>query len=109
MDCFGDTTKTGKVNNGDICEGKCSWLIVVALQRATPSQRALLENHYGKSEPESINIVRRLYEELNLPNTYLIYEEESYNRIKTHIQQISKGLPHDLFLKFLQKMYKREG
>ena len=27
----------------DIQEGKCTWLIVVALQRATPEQRKILE------------------------------------------------------------------
>ena len=41
LDCFGDPAVTGKVGT-DIEENKCSWLVVQALQRATPSQREIL-------------------------------------------------------------------
>ncbi|XP_071054062.1 farnesyl pyrophosphate synthase isoform X4 [Onthophagus taurus] len=108
LDCFGDSNITGKVGR-DIQEGKCTWLVVVALQRATPAQKKILEDHYGKTDPEDIKIVKGLYEELGLPNTYAIYEEETFNLIKTHIQQISKGLPHNLFFKVLDKLYKRDN
>lgn len=107
MDCFGNPEVTGKKGT-DIREGKCTWLVVVALQRATPSQRRILEANYGRDEPEAIQAVRNLYEELSLPNTYSIYEEESFNLIRTHIQQISKGLPHNLFFKFLDRFYRRD-
>jgi len=40
--CFGDSDVIGK-DNTDIEEGKCTWLVVVALQRATPEQRKILE------------------------------------------------------------------
>lgn len=108
LDCFGNTNITGKVGN-DIEEGKCSWLVVVALQRATPAQKQMLVENYGRPEPECVEAVRNLYEELSLPTTFSIYEEESFNLIRTHIQQISKGLPHNLFFKFMEKIYKRES
>lgn len=107
LDCFGDPAITGK-NGTDIQEGKCTWLAVVALQRASPSQRRILEENYGRPDADAVSAVRHLYEELSLPNTYSIYEEESFNIIRTHIQQISKGLPHKLFFKFLEKIYRRE-
>nr|CAH7744755.1 unnamed protein product [Callosobruchus chinensis] len=108
FDCYGDPEVTGKKGT-DIKEGKCSWLAVVALQRATPAQRKIMEEHYGKDDEKSIQMVKDLYQELNLPHIYATYEEESYNRIRTHIQQISKGLPHELFFKLLKKVYKRDA
>jgi Geranylgeranyl pyrophosphate synthase len=42
LDCFGTPDVTGKIGT-DIEDGKCSWLAVVALQRATPAQRKLME------------------------------------------------------------------
>lgn len=42
LSCFGDSETCGK-DNTDIEEGKCTWLVVVALQRATPEQRKILE------------------------------------------------------------------
>lgn len=61
------------------------------------------------SDPEKVNRVKELYEELHLQNTYEIYEEESYKIITTHIQQISRGLPHELFFKLLEKIYRRNA
>ncbi|RZF44795.1 hypothetical protein LSTR_LSTR000747 [Laodelphax striatellus] len=108
MDCFGNPEITGKVGT-DIQEGKCSWLVVVALQRATYEQRQLLKECYGSSDPEKVHRVKALYEELALPATFATYEEESYNLIKTHIQQISAGMSHDLFFKLLEKIYRRDS
>lgn len=42
LDCYGNPGTTGK-HGTDIAVGKCSWLIVVALQRVTSQQRKILE------------------------------------------------------------------
>nr|CAI5863587.1 unnamed protein product [Callosobruchus analis] len=57
LDCYGDPEVTGK-RSADIREGKCSWLAVVALQRATPAQRKIMEEHYGKDDEKSVQMVR---------------------------------------------------
>ncbi|XP_068220264.1 farnesyl pyrophosphate synthase isoform X2 [Palaemon carinicauda] len=108
LDCFGDPSVTGKVGT-DIEEGKCTWLSVVALQRASPSQRQIMEEHYGRPEPESIAKVRDLYKELGLPATYRAYEDSTSSMIRIHIQQISRGLNHNVFFKFLEKIHRRSS
>lgn len=42
LDPYSDVKTVGKIGT-DIPQGKCTWLIVVALQRATPEQRKVLE------------------------------------------------------------------
>ncbi|XP_072748541.1 farnesyl pyrophosphate synthase-like [Anoplolepis gracilipes] len=108
LGCYEKSEVFGK-DNTDIQEGKCTWLIVNALKRAILEQPKILEECYGVSDPEKVECVKQLYNELGLPNTYSIYEEETYNLLKTYIQQISHSLPHDLFLKLLNKIYHRKS
>ena len=47
LDCFGTPEQIGKIGT-DIKDNKCSWVINQALLIATPEQRQLLDNNYGK-------------------------------------------------------------
>uniref|UniRef100_A0A6M2DRV7 Farnesyl pyrophosphate synthase n=1 Tax=Xenopsylla cheopis TaxID=163159 RepID=A0A6M2DRV7_XENCH len=108
LDCFGDPTVTGKKGT-DIQEGKCTWLSVVALQRASKDElENIMYKHYGRPDQSSVNKIKDLYEKLGLPNTYAIYEEDSFNMIRQHAQQVSRGVPVDLFFKIMDKIYRRE-
>ncbi|KAK5647754.1 hypothetical protein RI129_002646 [Pyrocoelia pectoralis] len=108
LDCFGDSSKMGK-NNTDIVNGKCSWLAVQALQRASLEQRIIFEQNYGKTNLGSVAIIRSLYEDLDLPNVYAVYEEETCNLIRSHIQQVPQGLPHRLYFNILEGFYRRSS
>lgn len=108
LNCFGSQKLANSKAGTDINEGKCSWLAVVALQRANPSQRKVMEQYYGKPGQDAVNAIKDLYIQLGLPTTYAAYEEESYNIINTHIQQVSKGLPHELFFQLMDKLYHYE-
>lgn len=108
LDCFGDPAVMGR-NGTDIQNGKCTWLAVVALQRASPEQRELMENHYASSNPDDVNKIKNLYEDLELPHTYSVYEEATYDLIRTQIQQVTRGLPHDLFFKILDNIFRQRA
>lgn len=46
LDCFGDAQITGKIGT-DIQEGKCTWLSVLFMQRASPKQKEIFKDCYG--------------------------------------------------------------
>ncbi|XP_041984479.1 uncharacterized protein LOC121737023 [Aricia agestis] len=93
LDCFGEPAVIGKIGT-DIQDGKCTWLAVVALQRASKAQKQLMEDCYG-SNSEDAEKIKLLYEELQLPHTYSVYEDATYDLLRTQIQQVTRGLPHD--------------
>jgi geranylgeranyl pyrophosphate synthase len=42
LDCYGDPEVIGKIGT-DIEDNKCSWLVVRALETASPEQRQIIE------------------------------------------------------------------
>ncbi|KAL6257344.1 hypothetical protein P5V15_010918 [Pogonomyrmex californicus] len=100
---FGNIDK----DSSDIEEGKCTWLVVEALQQATPEQRKILKECYNSSDPEKVRRVKQLFIDLGLPNAYSIYEEKKYNLLNKEIQRISRGPLHSFFLDLLGKLYRR--
>ena len=106
LDCYGDYATLGKIGT-DIIEGKCSWLLVTALQRLRPAAAgtgaeatraqatlASLTEHYGINErqgataaevAEHETIVKALFAELELEAAYKAYEESSAAEIQAMI------------------------
>lgn len=68
----------------------------------------VIQECYGSQDIEKTHRVKQLYNDLDLPNTYAIYEEETYNLLKTQMQQIRRDLPRNLFLKTIEDIYSRE-
>ncbi|QSL64267.1 hypothetical protein MERGE_000423 [Pneumocystis wakefieldiae] len=93
LDCFGDPNIMGKIGT-DIMENKCTWLINKALEKATPSQRKILEENYGKRNTDSELSVKRLYDELELCKEFELYEQQTVAHILKLISTIdeSRGL-----------------
>lgn len=48
LDCFGNPEVTGKLGT-DIQDNKCTWLAVLAMQRATNEQKEIMVDCYGNS------------------------------------------------------------
>jgi len=105
LDCYGDPKVIGKVGR-DIEENKCSWLVVQALLRASPPQRALIDKHYGIDNPEDVAIIKKVYLDIGLPDIFKRYEDDSYVDLLSKIKRV-KIVPQEVFVRLLAKIYKR--
>ncbi|EPQ59858.1 recombinant farnesyl diphosphate synthase At 2.6 angstroms resolution [Gloeophyllum trabeum ATCC 11539] len=114
LDYAGDSEHTGKVGT-DIINNKCSWCIITALALATPEQRWILKENYGRKDEQRERRVREVFEELRLRERYAAYEDDAYERITRLIEAIPEeaggvhkpGLKRDIFKVLLEKMYRR--
>ncbi|RDX45501.1 farnesyl-diphosphate synthase [Polyporus arcularius HHB13444] len=104
----------GKIGT-DIIDNKCSWCINTALALATPEQRKVLDENYGRKDAEAEKRVKALYEEIGIRQKYAEYEEAAYKRIMGLIQTIPEQpsgegvtLKREVFKVFLDKIYKRQ-
>ncbi|XP_078490381.1 farnesyl pyrophosphate synthase-like [Ciona intestinalis] len=108
LDCYGDPEVTGKIGT-DIEDNKCSWLIIKAVQLATPEQIRILQENYAKKDPEKVAIVKQVFDDINIKPIFLKHEEETYASICDDINKFSDPrVPHSIFLDLLNKIYRRK-
>lgn len=107
LDCFADPNVLGKIGT-DIVDGKCSWLVVQALQCASADQTRLLVEKYGRADGESA--VKALYTELRLEEVYRTFEEQRVAELRERIAALdeSHGLRKSVFAELLRKIYRRQ-
>lgn len=105
LDCYGSPEVIGKIGT-DIQDNKCSWLVVQALQKATPEQRKILETKYGKPEEECIEAIKSVYKEMDLEAEYKAFEAQRHAEIMDLINKVDK-MSKDVFLMLVNKIYKR--
>lgn len=108
LDAYGSPEVIGKVGT-DILDNKCSWMINKALDLATPEQRHILDDCYGRKDGAKEAEVKKIYQELQLERVYQEYEERAVGEIKARIANIDEetGLKKQVFESFLAKIYKR--
>ncbi|KAK5582859.1 hypothetical protein RB653_004448 [Dictyostelium firmibasis] len=107
LDCYGSPAVIGKIGR-DIEENKCSWMICQAILNGTPEQTEKLKKHYGIDNPSDVEIVKKIYDEINLKKVFKEYEDKSYNLLIEKIKSICIHVPQGVFLKLLSKIYKRD-
>merc|ERR1712166_977249 len=107
LDCYGDPKTIGKIGT-DIQDNKCGWLIVQALDRATPEQRKTLEDNYAQKDEAKVAKVKAVYKELDLAKVYHDYQDESHSRLQTLIKEKAGELPVAIFTDFAKKIYYRK-
>lgn len=90
-------------------DNKCSWLINQALSLVSAEQRARLDANYGRRDAGCEHEVKSVYREIGLERVYREYEEASYQRVMGLIQQVDERvLPREMFVTFMNRIYKRE-
>jgi hypothetical protein len=67
--------------------------VVQCLLLASPQQCRVLEENYGQKDSEKVARVKALYEALDLQSVFFKYVKDSYNRLKSLIEQCSAPLP----------------
>lgn len=116
LDCYGNPDLIGKIGT-DILDNKCSWNINVALKFATPEQRKILDENYGKRDSEGAceSRVKEVFSQVGVERRYKEYEENAYVRISKLIDGIDEMSGEDgaptlkkkVFKAFLEKIYGR--
>lgn len=108
LDAYGAPEVIGKIGT-DIQDNKCSWMINQALERASPAQRTILDECYGRKDAAKEAEVKTIFEQLKLDEVYYAYEEKTVGEIRNRIAQVdeSHGLRKEVFNTFLHKIYKR--
>ena len=106
LDCFGDPEVIGKIGT-DIQDGKCSWLIVKAIEIASDEEKKTLAQHYGSQEPSDISIIKDLYQKLAIQQQFKDYESSFHASVVSKIEHLGTDLPQEVFTMFLEKVYKR--
>mgnify|MGYP000073306373 CR=1 FL=1 len=77
LDAFGDPEKFGKEVGGDIRQNKKTFLLLHALQVATPDQRAKLDTLLASSGPDKVPQVLELFKACNV-DAWAIELKEKY-------------------------------
>jgi farnesyl diphosphate synthase len=90
LDCYGEPEHIGKIGT-DIIDNKCSWLVNKALELVNPEQRALLDDNYGRKDPDCEQKVKELYKELGLEAHFKDYEQKSIKAIEGMIEKVDEG------------------
>jgi len=126
LDAFADPEVLGKVGTDILVsplasaqmitgtnskDNKCSWNINIALANATPEQRQILDDNYGRKSSESESRVKEVFAQapISIPERFEKYEGETFTELTKLIEGIdeSKGLKREVFTSFLEKVYKR--
>lgn len=109
LDCFGDPNVIGKIGT-DIQDNKCGWVINKALKIATPEQRSVLDDNYGRKNADNESKVKEIFKNMKLDQMYLDLEEELVADLRKKIAAVdeSRGFKGEVIETFLKKIYKRQ-
>ncbi|CAG7726051.1 unnamed protein product [Allacma fusca] len=96
IDVFGMPEQAGRISS-DIVNGKCSWPIVAAFERANDIQRKILLENYGQTDHMKISIIKNMFGCLNIQEIYWNFEYGARKNINEEVDELPNELPKPLF------------
>jgi geranylgeranyl diphosphate synthase type II len=111
LDTFGDEKLVGKKIGGDILAGKKTYLMIKALELASPEQKKFLHDYVssGMSEGEKIKEVVAVYNALNISSTTISDVNEYVGKAIGLIQETSmKQEGKDFFIEMTEFLINRD-
>jgi geranylgeranyl diphosphate synthase type II len=90
LDVYADAEKFGKQVGGDIISNKKTYLYLTARSHANEAQNAIFEAQMSNSNhAEKVEIIRGLYDELNIRQKSEVAMQEFYEKAMQHLGAIS--------------------
>jgi len=92
LDVYADQAKFGKQVGGDIIANKKTFLLIKALENASPKQRVELEEWLSRvtfDKEEKVEAVKKLYNDLDIPGLTRQKMDAYFERGLQHLQQIN--------------------
>ena len=92
LDIYGDAKVFGKIPGGDIVANKKTFLLVKALEIATPGQRKRMQELFSpaESDPErKVREVIELYDHLNIRRITENLANDHINNAFSHLEKVS--------------------
>lgn len=92
LDLFADAKKFGKKIGLDICSGKKTFLYLKAIELMKETQKKQFQSYYADlsfSQPEKINKIKRLFEDLNIKRHTINMMNKYHNKSLKYLKSIS--------------------
>ncbi len=90
MDSFGDKKEHFGTHDNDIIRGKINWLVVTAKELASEDEWQRLKGNLGKDDKESVENVKRIYEDLGVPERCRKHLKEKQDNLMVKIRKIQE-------------------
>lgn len=89
LDAFGDPQKFGKQVGGDILANKKTFLLIHALEVATPEERKILEGEMASSSPGKVTTVLKVFKNCGVDEWANKLKDRYFTEALTHLDDVA--------------------
>ena len=113
LDVYGDAAKVGKQVAGDIIANKKTFLLITALQQASPAQRQTLNHWLGLTtfnSQEKVQAVKQVYDQLQIQQQTQQEVNTHFNKALAYLEQLPVSAERKAPVKaFIQLLIDRDS